>query len=366
MAQTGYWTEGKIVNGTNVGGGRFVPTAQPAPAPTPKPAPLPAPSVTRSPSLYEKALSERTAATKTFEDQLDQSKIFAAQQRQARIDAINTAFAPRIAREEKAGEERMQRVKALTFKSGITGSGVDTTKLGEQSTLNRKALEDIEATKAMAIQEAFDKADALALSMAEKSYDRSLKTAEANVAEQKNKVDAAMEVVKSFGAAGVKSAQDLFNADRATYDNLKNTTGMTDTELDTYLKVNAPVGTYQWNQAKINGNKMVVPTIKNGVASIETIDMGFTPGKEIKTTVQTDDGVLLIYDDGTYKTIGAPKKGTEFGAISKSDQTDAENWVRTRPNFSESDIEKLKTDRTFQAYVLGEVSKEKASLVSPF
>lgn len=277
-----------------------------APAPTaPTTTPAPATSV-RNPSLYEKALSERTAATKTYQDQLDQAKIYAAQQRQARIDAINTAFAPRIAREEKAGAERMQRVKALTFKSGITGSGVDTTKLGEQSNLNEKALQDIEASKAIAIQEAFDKADALAVSMANQAYDRSLKTAEANVAEQKNKVDTAMEILKSFGTAGVKTAQDLLNADRATYDNLKSATGMTDPELDTYLKVNAPKGTYQWDQAKFSGNKMYVPTIKNGVPAMEEVTLNFTPTKEPESVTRTDTGVFILYKDGTYKAVGLP------------------------------------------------------------
>lgn len=273
-----------------------------APAPTATPTTAPA----RTPSLYEKALSDRTAATKSYEDALATASTYAAQQRQARIDAINTAFAPRIQREEKAGADRMQRVKALTFKSGITGSGADTTKLGEQSNLNSKALQDIEASKAMAIQEAFDKADALAVSMANQTYDRSSKTAEANVAEAKYKVDSAMEILKSFGTAGVKTAQDLLNADKSTYDNLKKTTGMSDSEVDTYLKINAPKGTYQWDQAKFNGNKMYVPTIKNGVPAMEEVTLNFTPTKEVQGVTKTDTGVFVLYKDGTYQTVGIP------------------------------------------------------------
>lgn len=210
-----------------------------APTPTtPTTTPAPATSV-RNPSLYEKALSERTAATKTYQDQLDQVKIYAAQQRQARIDAINTAFAPRIAREEKAGAERMQRVKALTFKSGITGSGVDTTKLGEQSNLNEKALQDIEASKAIAIQEAFDKADALAVSMANQAYDRSLKTAEANLEQEKFKYNNALDAIKTFGAGGT-SLEALKTSEPETYRTLQEASGLSDLQIASMLNSSSP------------------------------------------------------------------------------------------------------------------------------
>lgn len=278
---------------------------------TPTSAPAPATTVARNPSAYEKALADRTAATKTYEEQKTVADIYAANQRQARIDAINTAFAPRIRREEKAGEERIQRVKSLAFKGGITGSGIDTTKIGDQTKLNEAALRDIEAAKATAIQEAFDKADSLAASMAEGAFNRSLKSAEANVEEQKNRLNTAMESLKLFSAGGgVKSASDLRNSDPMTYDNLRSASGMSDAEIDTYLKVNAPKGTYEWNQAKFSGNKMYVPTIKNGVPSMEEIDLNFTPDREVEGVTKTDTGVFILYKDGTYKTVGIPSDKT--------------------------------------------------------
>lgn len=269
----------------------------------------PAPSTTteRNPSLYAKALSDRTAASKSYEEALATANSYAAQQRQARIDAINTTFAPRIKREQEAGAARMDRVKSLVFKSGIAGSGVDTTKLADQANLNETALRDIEASKAIAIQDAFDKADALAINLANSAYERSVKTAEAKVAEEKNKVDTALESLKLFSSGGgVKSYKDLLNADPVVYNTLKNTTGMTDPEIDTYLKVNAPKGTYQWDQAKFSGNKMYVPTIKNGVPTMDEITLNFTPNKEVQGVTKTDTGVFVMYKDGTYKAVGLP------------------------------------------------------------
>ena len=80
---------------------------------------------------------------------------------------------------------------------------------------------------------------------------------------------------------------------------------MSDAQMDAYLKANAPEGTYKWDAAQISGSTMYVPKIVNGKVTMEKVDLGFTPGKEYKTSVKTDDGVMVIYGDGTYDLIGS-------------------------------------------------------------
>lgn len=270
-------------------------TSNPAPNPTTPP---------RTPGILDE-LKKQQADTEAMNRQAQQSAdAYAAQMRQARIDAINTSFAPRIAREQEAGSARMSRVAALNFKGGITGSGVDTTKTGEQTQLNDKALQAIEQEKAVAINEAFGWADQLGKERATLLTKQAQEGAEAKVKYAQDKVDTALKALDTFAGLGkITSAKDLMAADQNTYETLKDVSGMSDSEIDAYLKTKAPQGTYQWSQAQISGNTMYVPTIKNGVASMEKISLGFTPNKEAKSVTKTDDGVFILYNDGTYKNI---------------------------------------------------------------
>jgi hypothetical protein len=84
---------------------------------------------------------------------------------------------------------------------------------------------------------------------------------------------------------------------------LREVSGLSDPEIDALLATSAPVGTYQWGEAKVFGSKMVVPKIVNGKVTMEKLELGFTPEKEIKSTTKLDNGdVLLVYNDGTYST----------------------------------------------------------------
>ncbi len=155
--------------------------------------------------------------------------------------------------------------------------------------------------------------------------------------------------------------------DPNTYNTLKDVSGMSDSEVDAYLKTHAPTGTYEWNAAQVHGNKLVVPTVKNGVVAMSTLDLGFTPDKQVDSTVKTDSGVYIIYKDGTTSLIGGTgSSGDNWGNISENDKTDIVNYLRTQPDFSESDLEKVKTDRNFQAVVLQQVQAEKNAVVNPF
>lgn len=364
----GYWTEGKIVNGTNVGGGTFVPGVAPAPAPTPTPTPPPTITAPRTPGLLENAQAEAAAAAASRASAQSQADAYAASQRQARIDAINTTFAPRIEREKVEGDARLSRVAALNLKSGVVGSGVDTTKLVEQKGLNDKALRSIEDAKATAINEAFGWADEIARQRAEDIYKTNTEGANANVDRYKAQADSAMEALKVFGANDV-TAEKLKIADPNTYNTLRDVSGMSDDQIDAYLKVNAPKGTYQWDQAQISGDMMYVPKVVNGQVTLDKVPLGFTIPKEKKVvgTPKVGDGVLIVYSDGTHQSVGnITPSGNDWGSLSSSDKADAENWLRQQSDFTQEDIDRLHTDRTFQAIVLKKVQEEKAAIGNPF
>jgi hypothetical protein len=312
--QQGYWTEGKVVNGTNVGGGVFVPGPKPSTNPTPAvatPAPTTStPTITvpnRNPSLLESARIEAESAAASRANARAQADSYAAQMRQARIDAINQAYAPRIQREKQEGDERLSRVAALNLRSGVVGSGFDTTRTGEQKGLNEKALQALEAEKAQAINEAFGWADELSRQRASEIYEDTKDAANAKVTRYKEQAETALGALDIFGAQNI-TAEQLKSVDPKTYETLRDVSGMSDTQIDAYLKAKAPEGTYQWNAAEISGSTMYVPKVVNGKLTMDKLELGYTPkdeGKEYKTTVKTDDGVLIIYGDGTYDLIGS-------------------------------------------------------------
>lgn len=347
----------------------------PAPTPTRSIDPMSA-NISRTPGLldsYKKTASDLESIQKKARAEAD---LYASNQRQARIDAINTTFAPRIARATKEGEDRLSRVAALNFKSGIIGSGVDTTKISEQTGLNDKQLRAIEEEKALAINEAFGWADALARERAANLTKNETDAANANVAYAKDKVDIAMKALDTFSLSGkITSAKDLKEVDLNTYETLRDVSGMTDEEVNSYLVTHAPKGTYQWDASQIYGSKMVVPTIKNGVASATTIDLGFVPNKKVKSTVETDSGVMVVYDDGTHTFIGTGPKpftlsagqtrydaqgrpivtsaGSE-GDLTPSDKAKGVNYILTNGG-NQTDVEKFNTDRAYAAWVMSKL-----------
>lgn len=297
---------GTTYTGPAYGSTSTTPLNTPATIPTTIPTMTPTPVINRSQSVYQQSLDAQANVANSYEDLLNQSKQYQAQQRQARIDAINQTFAPRISREKEAGAERMERMAILNTKLGVRDSGLDTQRSGGQQKLNEKALQDIEDTKSMAIQAAFDKADELALKETEIQYGMSVKGAEANVAATKNRYDDALKTLSTFSKAGnITSSQDLRNVDPNTYQTLKNVSGMSDPEIDAYLKVNAPEGTFQWSAAQVHGSKLVVPKMVNGKVTMETLDMGFTPVDPKDIDIQKSDSGIYLIDKstGTWKLI---------------------------------------------------------------
>lgn len=286
------------------------------------PSPIVVPN--RDPSLLESARIEAEKAAASRADARRQADSYAAQMRQARIDAINQAYAPRIQREKEEGDARLSRVAALNLRTGTVGSGFDTTRTGEQKSLNEKALQALEAEKAQAINEAFGWADELSRQRASEIYEDTKEAANAKVTRYKEQAETALSALNIFGAQNV-TADQLKTVDPKTYETLRDVSGMSDAQIDAYLKAHAPEGTYQWNAAQISGSTMYVPKIENGKIVMDKVDLGYTPGKEYKTTVKTDEGVLVIYSDGTYDVLGG---STGNGTITGFKNAEVETDIR--------------------------------------
>ena len=265
----------------------------------------------------------------------EQARAYAAQQRQARIDAINQTFAPRIAAQNTENAANMSRVSALNFNKGIVGSGVDTTAIGTQNKANKEALQAIEDSKAVQINQAFTWADQLARDVAEQTYQEKATGAKANVELMKSRADTALKALDIFGSQA-HSAEELKAADPNTYNTLKTVSGMSDSAIATYLASKAPEGTYLWDQAKVSGSTMYVPKNINGKVTMEQLTLPYTPTKTQKSVTKTDDGVFILYDDNTYENIvtDTKKAGAADGFTLGAGQTRydaAGNVIATAP-----------------------------------
>lgn len=296
----------------------------------------------RNPSLLEQARIDAENAAASRASARIQADAYAASLRQARIDAINQTFAPRIQREKEEGEARLSRVAALNLRSGVVGSGFDTTRTSEQKGLNEKALRAIEDEKAAAISEVFGWADEIARQRASDIYNEAKESADAKVARLQQETEQAMNALEVLGAQNV-TAEQLKSVDPKVYETLRNVSGMSDAQIDARLKASAPDGVYQWNAAQVSGSTMYVPKVVNGKITMDQVDLGFTPGKEYKTTVKTDDGVLVIYNDGTYDVIGGKSSGVKLkpGAPSWEQYLEAAERV-ARMNFSNETRQELR------------------------
>lgn len=243
-----------------------------------------------------------------------EADLYAAQMRQARIDAINQAFAPRIKREEKAGAGRIARVEAMNFKRGIVGSGADTTKLGEQEKLNKEALEAIESEKAILINDAFNMADSLAAERAKLLTEEKKGAAQANVDLYTAQANKAIEVLQSFGqSGGVFSIEDIKNADPNAYNTLRDILGYSDEQMMQILDKAKPRPT-NINTSIQNGYLVATyydPATGQFKSTTQKLDLPEGSKEANLQAVKADNGLVYVLDMNTGKVVNTfgDKKG---------------------------------------------------------
>ena len=260
----------------------------------------------------------------TYKKAQQDADMYAATQRQSRIDAINTAFGPRIAREQQAGQERLQRVSAINFNAGLVGSPASTTKTGEQTKLNDEALRAIEDEKAMLISDAFAQADQLAVQRAQSAVEQKKSIAESNVSYYQGQADKAISALQSFG----KSSTDLATiktADPNTYATLRDVSGLSDLQMQAILNQNAPepqnVDTRYENGYLIS--TYFDPKTKKFQTYTEKLNIPETKKASDIQVLTGADGRFYAFDKTTnsvVNTFGTMKKETGTSLITSEDK----------------------------------------------
>lgn len=291
-------------------------------------------SVDRTPAvgLLQKAEKNALVTADSQKKIQRQADSYAAQMRQARIDAINQAFAPRIQREQEEGQGRLARVDAMNFARGIIGSGADTTKVGEQKGLNEKALRAIEDEKAILINEAFGYADALGKERAEQLTKEAQGIATSSVDFYKSQAEKANQAIQMFGKQGVK-LDELKKADINTYNTLREISGMSDFEIENMLRSNNPSAKVL--KTELVGNKVLTVT-QNADGTIDTKTYATDIGgdEELKEVdgvaygMKLDANGNLVLRKLTQKNYAPTSGGGDFGGFNlNSKQTTLLNGV---------------------------------------
>lgn len=246
-----------------------------APPTTPTP---PAPvkdTPTRTPSLLEQAKQTALVTEESQRKIREEADLYAASQRQARIDAINTTFAPRLERAKEQARANQSRVDAINFNKGNLGSGFDTAAKDEQKNLDEKALRAIEDEKATLINSAFEYADQLATQKRTELSTDAAARASSNVAMLTEKAELAKKALEAFGKGGVTSIDELKTADLKTYETLRDVGGLSDFEMIQLLnqanpKMNAQISfsdgiVYQYYTDPKTGQIKISTTKAEGV-----------------------------------------------------------------------------------------------------
>ena len=283
-----YSSQGKTVAPTVEAISRYNAPAIPALPLIPAP-PVP-PIVDRTAGVGKLGTSQEDLASaysaETMAKARQEADLYASNQRQARIDAINATFAPRMEATQKAGQEQLSRVDAINFKRGIVGSGADTTKIGEQKGLNAKALQAVEQEKSMLINDAFNQADKLAVERAHLKTQQGKEAALANVNLYKEQADRAIATLQSFGSANT-SLEDIKQADPKTYDTLKEVSGLSDFEINNMITAANPKNKILKTEVTSDGTVINIVQKPDGTVEVQRNKTDIKPDEKI----QMADGV---------------------------------------------------------------------------
>ena len=283
----------------------YTPTTPTAPVPIPKTVTTTlTPTIDRTPAIgtlqrANEAASDQASVRADIQRQVDEEK---ARNRQARIDVINAGFQPRIDRERQAGTERDARVLNLMASKGLIGSGAETTSISEQKGLNEKALQGIEAEKALQIQSAFDYVDQLALDRAKLLTEQAQGDADAKVKLLQGQTDKAIEAIQMFGKNGnMFSIEDLEKADPNTLKTLREVSGYSDAQILQVLDAAKPQPTNI--DTKIENGYLVAtyydPVSKQFKATTQKLDLPQVTDPKNIEIVSAKNGLLYVIDKMT-------------------------------------------------------------------
>ena len=233
-------------------------------------------------------------------------------QRQGLIDAITNKYNANISGIKETGAAEMARTRTMNLRSGLIESPQGSTELGSTEKKTADAIAANEAAKQDEIMKAISDLDNV-------YYERKrnlttdklneLKTAgdirAASIAERDQRRAPATTILTSLAKNG--TTFDQFKLD-PSYKNVSK--DFTDQELQALFITGANSNTFISDKPEIIGSTAFwFQKQANGTVKKVSLDLG-VQDNSIEQVVKTDQGVLVINKDGTYKNIGGANNPT--------------------------------------------------------
>jgi len=200
---------------------------------------------------------------------------------QPQIDAINTIYAKRYEEERAKALQREGQNRAMLSRAGLLGTPQATTRTTETEDINTKQRELTDAEKALKIQEVYGKMNEDAKKRVEEERANALGMADKAMAIRKERMTEATNRLKSLGQAGFDLKQLKSNAE--VYKNLQEGTGMSDLELDAYLRTNQGDNIVKSGVQDLGNGVLIGYTLdKNGKWTTNEFKSDIKPGEAYK------------------------------------------------------------------------------------
>jgi len=285
----GTWSEGKIVNGVNVGGGVFTSNPTPAPVvtnPTPTPTPTPTPVTNPTPTPVDRPIYDTpTAPTKTAE----QIQTDMLQNAQGEINALGQYESSLLAEQKVINDKNDRSTASISTLTGLAGSTEANTQQQATTAVGQQANQKIKNEVAMKVQSLLGNIRASAVTEARSLREEARLTEQQRIANREKQQAESVTQLRNLAASGV------------TYDGLRNTDPNSFAYLskqfggDAVLKgafvLNTPQD--QIIDKKLENGKYIVARQNplTGKVTVETTDI---PGVGVGYSKVTDAGDRLI------------------------------------------------------------------------
>jgi hypothetical protein len=261
---------------------------------------------------------------------------------QGEIDALNQVYANQKQQESIAGQSRIGSVAAMNAAGGMAGSSFGKANADTQISANTDLQNALDAKHNVEMQALLGKASENALQMAKDRVTAAQRGADSLIttlkAQQENARSAISGAVKAYLANG------------------NDGTKFGDTDAQRIVDTYAAQGIHISKDDVIN-------TMKDAIASNNKAKQDAE--KAVLDNKLTTANIANKNAD-TQKLLNEASQSKDWGAISNNDKTDIINYLNTQPDVTPEDVERVKSDRAFQAAILKQVAAEKASLINPF
>lgn len=230
----------------------------------------------------------------------------------AAIDAITSSYLQERKAAEVTARGRLGRGRAISAATGVIGSPMGEASEEEIGQLNKEEMQAIEDKKNVAIGAIMTKTEDRAREIIRQRQEDAGKNAEKYISYLGGVATQAKEDLTNIAKAG-SDYDTLAKTDATGLQKLLEQSGMTEAGARALFIANAPQGTYiNKDKPEIVGGKAVFfkqtrdPVTGKMIITSENVDLPEGAAKKkIKSTVSRDDGIYVLYEDGTFDKVGA-------------------------------------------------------------